>query len=126
MMYARLAHNNEHGSLLSHGKGDAMNSGVSGERSEIKRDRLHLRLDATSLHKIEQAAHYLNKTPSEFVVLEAVAAANKVIDAHRHLLTLSEADWDRFCEALTQAPEPSRKLVEAAQRYAKRGGRVVG
>jgi uncharacterized protein (DUF1778 family) len=101
-----------------------MNSRIPGAKPEVKRDRLHLRLDATSRHKIEEAAHYLNKTPSEFAVLEAVAAAEKVIEAHRHTLTLSEADWDRFCEALTRPPEPSRKLVDTAQRYTKRGGRV--
>lgn len=98
-----------------------MNPNTPGTESKVKRDRLHLRLDATSRRKIEEAAHYLNKTPSEFVVLEAVAAADKVIEAHRHTVTLSEADWDRFCEALAQPPEPSRKLVEAALRHSQRG-----
>lgn len=95
---------------------------ITHAKTEVKRDRLHLRLDATSRHKIEQAAHYLNKTVSEFVLLQAVAAADKVIESHRHTMTLSEADWDRFCEALEHPPKPARKLAEAARRYAKRGG----
>lgn len=91
-----------------------------------KRDRLHLRLDLASRHKIEQAAHYLNKTASEFVLVQAVAAADEVIKTHQHTLTLSEADWDQFCHALSAPPRPNSKLKEAARRYAKRGGEFVG
>ena len=90
--------------------------------SAPKRDRLHLRLDLNSRNKIEQAAHYENKTASEFVVAQAVAAADRVIQSHLHTLTLSEADWDQFCRALTTSAKPKRKLVDAARRYAERGG----
>ena len=91
-----------------------------------KRDRLHLRLDLSSRNKIEQAAYYLNKTASEFVLVQAVAAADEVIKAHRHTLTLSESDWDQFCQALSAPPKPNSKLKAAARRYAKRGGALVG
>ena len=91
-----------------------------------KRERLHLRLDLSSRHKIEQAAHYLNKTASEFVLVQAVAAADEVIKTHQHTLTLSEADWDQFCQALSAPPKPNSKLKEAARRYVKRGGEFVG
>jgi uncharacterized protein (DUF1778 family) len=91
-------------------------------RPDIKRERLHVRLDTSSRHKIEQAAHYLNKTPSEFVLSQAVSAAEKVIAAQEHTLVLSEADWARFCDVLAAPPKPARKLVNAARRYAKKGG----
>ena len=91
-------------------------------KPDIKRERLHVRLDLTVRHKIEQAAHYLNKTPSEFVLSQAVAAADKVIAAQQHALVLSDADWARFCDALATPPKPARKLVNAARRYATKGG----
>ena len=95
-------------------------------RGEVKRDRLHLRLDTTSRHKLEQAAHYLNKTTSEFVLTQAVIAADKVIEIHGHTVTLSGAQWDRFCRALENPPKPNRKLKAAARRYAGRGGELAG
>ena len=95
-------------------------------RNEVKRDRLHLRLDSTSRHKLEQAAHYLNRTTSEFVLTQAVIAADKVIETHGHTMTLSEAQWDRFCRALDNPPKPNRKLKAAARRYARRGGELAG
>ena len=93
-------------------------------KRDVKRERLHVRLDLTSRHKIEQAAHYLNKTASEFVLYQAVTAAEKVIAAQQHTRELSEADWARFCEALMAPPKPVRKLVNAARRYARKGGAV--
>lgn len=91
-----------------------------------KRDRLHLRLDLSSRNKIEQAAFYLNKTASEFVLVHAVAAADEVIKTHQHTLTLSESDWDQFCQALSAPPKPNSKLKSAGRHYAKRGGAFVG
>jgi uncharacterized protein (DUF1778 family) len=87
-----------------------------------KRERLHLRLDLTSRNKIEQAAYYLNKTASEFVVAEAVAGAERVIETHQRTMTLSAADWDAFCAALVSPPKPNRRIQAAARRHAKRGG----
>jgi uncharacterized protein (DUF1778 family) len=79
-------------------------------------------LDLHARHKIEQAAHYLNKTASEFVLGQAITAADEVIKAHQHTLTLSENDWERFCQALSAPPKPNAKLKAAARRYAKMGG----
>ena len=93
---------------------------------EVKRDRLHLRLDTTSRHKLEQAAHFLNKTTSEFVLTQAVIAADKVIEMHGHTVTLSEAQWGLFCQALDNPPKPNSKLKQAARRYARRGGELAG
>ena len=98
----------------------------SGTENEDKRDRLHLRLDVIARHEIEQAAHYLNKTTSDFVLSQAVMAADKVIESHGHSMTLSEADWDRFCAVLDHPPKPNRKLMEAARRYARRGDEFAG
>jgi uncharacterized protein (DUF1778 family) len=98
----------------------------SAAATEVKRERMHLRLDTSARHKIELAAHYVNKTVSDFVLSQAVVAADKVIDTHGHSFILSEADWERFCAALDQAPKPNRKLNQAARRYARRGGEFAG
>ena len=92
-----------------------------GERA-LKRDRLHLRLDTNSRHLIEQAAYYLNKTASEFVVSQSVLAAEQVVESYGRTMSLSEADWEQFCDALENPPEPNEKLKAAALLYAKRGG----
>mgnify|MGYP000039708444 CR=1 FL=1 len=94
--------------------------------AEVKRERLHLRLDLAARNKIEQAAAYLNKTASDFVLSQAVIAADKVIELHGHSITLSDADWERFCTALEHPPKPNGKLRDAARRYARRGGELAG
>jgi uncharacterized protein (DUF1778 family) len=91
----------------------------------IKRDRLHLRLDVASRHKIEQAAHYLKKTASEFVLSQSILAADKIIEAHGQAFALSSADWNKFCHTLENPPKPNRQLMAAAKRYARRGGELV-
>jgi uncharacterized protein (DUF1778 family) len=48
-----------------------------------KRERLHLRLDLASKNLLEEAAACLHKTASEFVLGQALAAAEKVVATHR-------------------------------------------
>ena len=90
-------------------------------RSEAKRDRVHLRLDAGTKRKLERAAAYEDTSISAFVLDNAVAAADRVIEAHE-IITLPAPDWDAFCEALINPPEPNQKLREAARRYRERVG----
>ncbi|MSQ71756.1 MAG: DUF1778 domain-containing protein [Betaproteobacteria bacterium] len=92
----------------------------------VKRDRLHLRLDTASRHKLEQAAQYLNKTTSEFVLTQAVIAAEKVIEVYGHTIALSEAEWSLFCRAVDNPPKPNSKLKQAVRRYVRRGGKLAG
>ena len=91
------------------------------QTAEIKRDRMHLRLDAKAKRALERAAAYEEKTVSDFVLANAVAAAERVIDAHEKI-TLSTPDWDVFYDALINPPEPNEKLKEAARRYRERVG----
>jgi uncharacterized protein (DUF1778 family) len=87
----------------------------------IKRDRMHLRLDAKTKRKLERAAAYEQTTVTKFVMTNAMAAAERIIDAHEKV-TLSPADWDVFYNALLDPPEPNRKLKAAARRYRERFG----
>jgi uncharacterized protein (DUF1778 family) len=87
----------------------------------VKRDRMHLRIDAVTKRKLERAAAYEQTSVTDFVMINAVAAAERVIDA-REKVTLSPADWDVFYDALINPPEPNRKLKAAARRYRERSG----
>jgi uncharacterized protein (DUF1778 family) len=92
-----------------------------GQTAEVKRDRMHLRLDAKTKRTLERAAAYEETSMSDFVLANAVAAAERVIDAHEKV-TLSARDWDIFYDALINPPEPNDKLKEAARRYRERVG----
>jgi len=81
--------------------------------------RIHLRLDAETKRKLEQAAAYSRTSLSEFVLVNAVEAADRVIDSHEKV-TLSAKDWQAFYNALMNPPKPNEKLMKAASRYRQR------
>lgn len=89
--------------------------------TRLKRGRMHLRVDAKTKRKLERAAAYEEKTVSDFVLSNALAAAERVIEL-REKITLSDRDWDAFYNALLKPPAPSQKLREAARRYRERVG----
>lgn len=91
------------------------------QTAEGKRDRMHLRLDARTKRKLERAAAYEETTLSDFVLANAVAAAERVIASHEKI-ALSAKDWEVFYDALVHPPEPNEKLREAARRYRERVG----
>ena len=91
------------------------------QTSGVKRDRMHLRLDAKTKRKLEQAAAYQETTVSAFVLANAVEAAERVIGSHEKI-TLSARDWEVFYDALVNPPEPNERLKEAARRYRERVG----
>jgi len=91
------------------------------QAAEIKKDRMHLRLDAKAKRTLERAAAYEETSVTDFVLANAVAAAERVINAHEKV-TLSAKDWDVFYDALVNPPEPNDKLKEAARRYRARVG----
>ena len=83
--------------------------------------RLHLRFDARSKRKLERAAAYEETTVSRFVLRNAVAAAEHVIDAHERIV-LPATDWDAFHDALLKPPAPNAALKRAARRFRERIG----
>lgn len=78
----------------------------------IKQQRMHIRLDILSKQKIERAAAYVHKSLSEFVLGQALRAADEVIRKHE-TLTLTEADWELFLDTLENPPKPNAKLQRA-------------
>ena len=91
------------------------------ETARPKRDRMHLRLDARAKRKLERAAAYEETSVTDFVLANALVAADRVIDTHEKV-ALSTKDWVVFYDALIDPPEPNEKLKEAARRYRERGG----
>ncbi len=85
----------------------------------IKQKRMHIRLDYPSKRKLEQAAAYVHKSLSEFVLGQALRAADETIQEHE-TLTLTQADWDVFLDALENPPKPSAKLRHAFAEHKKR------
>jgi uncharacterized protein (DUF1778 family) len=84
----------------------------------IKQERMHIRLDALSKNKLERAAAYAHKTLSEFVLGQALQAAEEVIHEHE-TITLNQADWEVFLDALEHPPKPSAKLKQAFSEHKK-------
>ena len=85
----------------------------------VKQERMHIRLDTLSKQKLERAAAYAHKSLSEFVLGQALHAADGVIHEHE-TLTLIEADWEVFLDALENPPRPSDKLKQAFAEHKKR------
>ena len=84
-----------------------------------KQERMHIRLDAPTKLKLERAAAHTQKTLSEFVLGQALHAADEVIHEHE-TLTLNEADWGVFLDALDDPPKPRAKLKRAFAEHKKR------
>lgn len=85
----------------------------------IKQQRMHIRLDSLSKQKLERAAAYVHKSLSEFVLGQALHAADEVIHKHE-TLTLTQADWGVFLDALDDPPKPNAKLKRAVAEHKKR------
>jgi len=85
-------------------------------KAKPKRDRMHLRLDAATKRKLERAATYAQKSVTDFVLSQAVDAADQVLKTHEQHV-LSTADWDTFCKALDRPAKPNRALKEGFRWY---------
>lgn len=89
--------------------------------ANLKQDRVHLRLDAGAKRTLERAAAYAEMTVSDFVLGNAVRAAERLIRT-RERVVLPAPDWEAFYDALTNPPEPNAALTAASRRYRERAG----
>ena len=89
------------------------------ETAESKRTRVHLRVDARNRRTLERATADEDTTISRIVVRNAVAAAERVIEARERII-LPATDSDAFHDALLHPPEPNAALPRAARRYRDR------
>jgi uncharacterized protein (DUF1778 family) len=89
--------------------------------TELKKERLDLRLPAAAKEQIERAAELQGRSISDFVVAAALSQASQVIE-QQMVLKLCLEDSMALAEAFMNEPEPNAKAVEAARRYKKKMG----
>ncbi len=85
----------------------------------VKQERMHIRLDTLSKQKLERAAAYAHQSLSEFVLGQALHAADEVIQENE-TVTLGEADWGVLLDAIDNPPKPNVKLRNAFAEHKKR------
>ncbi len=86
--------------------------------NQVKRERVQIRIDSRSKLILERAASYMHKSISEFVLANSLTAAERVIEEHEKI-TLFDADWEVFHDALENPPKPNAKLKKAFREYRK-------
>jgi uncharacterized protein (DUF1778 family) len=89
--------------------------------TELKKERLDLRLPPAVKAQIEKAAELQGRTVSDFVVAAALTQASQVIE-QQMVLKLCLEDSMALAEAFLTEPEPNKKAIEAAKRYRARMG----
>ncbi len=86
--------------------------------AETKQERLQMRLDAQAKEVLQRAASDRHKSLSQFVLGTALEEAERVI-RENETVTLSDADWKVFYDALTNPPAPNAALRRAYDKYRK-------
>ncbi|MCH8157716.1 MAG: DUF1778 domain-containing protein [Nitrospinae bacterium] len=81
-----------------------------------KTDRIQFRISSESKNLLERAARYSNKSTSEFVSVQSVTAAERIVEQHEKV-ALSRSDWNSFFKVLDNPPEPNKRLRAAFKRY---------
>jgi uncharacterized protein (DUF1778 family) len=81
-----------------------------------KTERIYLRLDVAARQKLERAAAYSRQSVSNFVLDNALQAAEQVITTHEPIV-LSDYDRDVFFEAILNPPQPNKALRDALKWY---------
>lgn len=87
------------------------------EQTTSKESRLNIRCDSYARQLLDKAATYAHVSVSEFVLSNALASAEKVVQAHERI-TLKPEDFQAFLAAL-DAPAPANAALQSAhQRHA--------
>ncbi|MDR2567191.1 MAG: DUF1778 domain-containing protein [Bifidobacteriaceae bacterium] len=81
----------------------------------VKSERLAARVTEAQKRLVERAAKAEGTSVADFTVAAAVERAREVL-SNRTLLELEPAEWESFCSALDQPPEPMPGLVELLRR----------
>lgn len=89
--------------------------------SSIKENRLNIRCDSHARQLLDKAAGYEHVSISEFVLSNALASAERVVQKHESI-TLNQKDFDAFLSALDEQPEPNAALKRALERHASQVG----
>ena len=79
--------------------------------------RLHIRCNERTRQLLDRAAGYAQVNLSEFVLTQAVAAAERVV-REQESITLKAEDFQAFLTALDTPAEPNAALMRACARHA--------
>ena len=85
----------------------------------VRSERVEARIRPEIKQNIEEAAHVLGVSVSQFITESAQMRAQEVIQRY-HNTVLNKQDSQRFAEALLSAPELNQSLKKAARLYAQR------
>jgi uncharacterized protein (DUF1778 family) len=83
-----------------------------------KENRLNIRCDSYTRQLLDKAASYEHVSISEFVLSNALASAERVVQEHE-LITLNPKDFELFLAALDATIVPNEALNRAFKRHAR-------
>lgn len=84
----------------------------------IKDSRLNIRCDAHARDLLDRAASYAHVSVSEFVLKNALATAEAVVQ-HHEAITLKPEDFKAFLAAVDAPTKPNAALKRALKRHAE-------
>jgi uncharacterized protein (DUF1778 family) len=88
------------------------------ENASLKESRLNIRCDNYSRQLLDKAANYVHVSISEFVLSNALASAERVVQEHESI-TLKPKDFEAFLAALDTPAKPKAALKRAFKRHAE-------
>lgn len=83
----------------------------------LKENRLNIRCDNHARQLLDKAASYAHVSISEFVLSNALASAQRVVQEHESI-TLKPKDFEAFLAALDTPAKPNAALKHAFKRHA--------
>ena len=86
------------------------------ENTSTKESRLNIRCDMRTRALLDKAATYAHVSLSEFVLSQALATAEKIVQAHENI-TLPPDDFQAFLDALDTLAAASPALLKAFKRH---------
>ncbi len=87
--------------------------------TNLKEDKLHIRVNKKDKNLIEKAADFLGLNASTFVLENALKAARRELAAVG-TISLSGEDAETFLRLLTNPPAPNKAMKDAFADYNKR------
>ncbi len=85
--------------------------------STLKDSRLNIRCDSQARALLDKAASYARVSVSEFVLTNALATAEAVVQQHESIM-LAEEDFQAFLLALDAPAQANNALERALKRHA--------
>lgn len=92
------------------------------KNTTAKESRLNIRCDVRARELLDKAATYTHVSISEFVLSNALASAEKVVQANEQI-TLQPEDFQAFLAALDTPTQPNPALEKAFKRHSEQVAR---